>query len=430
MTYWELLSASAKGRFTTYPSSITCPFTVTFSCTRQLVENRDNKSDNRAISLNSALMIQCTQQTPCPIPSQAKSPLWTGRRHLIGETSIMHFGIIGTGSISRIHAEAIRAMEGGTLHSVYNRSPALDYGVRSYTNLDEFLADPELEIVTIATPSGAHFEPTQAALLAGKHVICEKPLEITAARIDELIATASTTGMTLAAILNRRFNPAMTAFKAAMNEGRLGKVVSASCYVKWFRAQSYYDSAAWRGTMALDGGGALMNQGIHAIDALLHLAGPVATVQANTACLAHERIEVEDMAVAMVEFESGARGVIESSTCCWSENGHPARLQICGTEGSVFLADETFEVWDFKNEQAEDAEIRQTLMRGNQAALGANDPKAIQFQQHQRNFEEVVTAIREGREPSTSAGEARKSVALIEAIYQSAALGGAKIYLQ
>ena len=341
----------------------------------------------------------------------------------------MNFGIIGTGSIGRFHAEAIRAMAGGTLHSVYNRHPALDYDVPSYTDLAEFLADPDLDIVTIATPSGAHFDPTQAALLASKHVICEKPLEITTARIDELIATATATGMTLAAILNRRFNPAMSAFKAAMDEGRLGKVVSASCYVKWFRDQAYYDSAAWRGTMALDGGGALMNQGIHQIDALLYLAGPVASVQANIACLAHERIEVEDMAVAILEFQSGARGVIEGSTCCWSKNGHPGRVQICGTEGSIFLADETLEIWDFKNEHIHDAGIRQTLMRGNQATMGANDPKAILFHQHQRNFEEVVTAIREGREPSTSSREAKKSVALIEAIYQSAANGGAKISL-
>ena len=348
----------------------------------------------------------------------------------------MKFGIIGTGSIGRLHAQAIRAMSGGTLHSVYNHRPesaealAAAHGVKAFTSLAGFLADPELEIVTIGTPSGAHFDPALAALQAGKHVACEKPLEITAARIDQLAAAAAASGKTLAAILNRRFNPAMTAFKAACDGGRLGKIVSASCYVKWFRDQAYYDSAAWRGTWALDGGGALMNQAIHAIDALLHLAGPVSSVQANTACLAHERIEVEDVAVAILEFESGARGVIEGSTCCWSSDGHPARVQICGTEGSVFLADETFEVWDFKNELPHDAEIHKTLMRGSQAALGANDPKAIQSVQHQRNFEEVVAAIREGREPSTSAAEARKSVALIEAIYQSAASDGAKIRLR
>lgn len=326
-------------------------------------------------------------------------------------------------------------MEGGTLHSVYNHrlesaaALAAEFGVKAYSDLAAFLADPALEIVTIGTPSGAHFDPALAAFQAGKHVICEKPLEITTARIDALIDAAAAAGKTLAAILNRRFNPAMEAFKAACDGGRFGTVVSASCYVKWFRDQAYYDSAAWRGTLALDGGGALMNQAIHTIDALLYLAGPVRSVQAATSCLAHERIEVEDLGVALLEFTSGARGVIEASTCCWSKQGHPARVQICGTEGSVFLADESFEVWDFKDELPQDTAIRETLMRGGVAGLGANDPKAIQFFQHQRNFEEVVSAIREGREPSTSACEARKAVELIQAIYQSAAAGGARITL-
>ena len=347
----------------------------------------------------------------------------------------MKFGIVGTGSISGVHAKAIAAMEGSTLHSVFNHRLesaerlASEYLVKAFSDIDRFLADPELEIVTIATPSGAHFDPALAALRAGKHVVCEKPLEITTARIDEMIAAAAASGKTLAAILNRRFHPAMAAFKTACEQARFGKLTSASCYIKWFRDQAYYDSAAWRGTWALDGGGALMNQGIHSIDALLYLAGPVKSVQANTSCLAHDRIEVEDTALAMLEFENGARGVIEGSTCNWSSTGHPARIQLCGTEGSVFLADESFEVWDFKNPMAQDEEIHQKLMRGSEAGLGANDPKAINFLQHQRNFEEVVRAIQEGSEPSTSSREARKSVALIEAIYQSAASGGVKVYI-
>ncbi|HEX5789846.1 MAG TPA: Gfo/Idh/MocA family oxidoreductase, partial [Luteolibacter sp.] len=207
------------------------------------------------------------------------------------------------------------------------------------------------------------------------------------------------------------------------------KLTSASAYVKWFRNQAYYDSAEWRGTWALDGGGALMNQAIHTIDALLHLAGPVKTVSARTACLAHERIEIEDSGIAILEFANGAHGVIEGSTCAWSSTGHPARVQLCGTEGSVFLADEAFEVWDFMHERPEDARIRETLMKGAAVGLGANDPKAIHFHQHQRNFEEVVRAIREGREPSTSASEARKSVELIEAIYRSARNGGEVVRL-
>ncbi len=337
--------------------------------------------------------------------------------------------------IGRFHAKAITDMSNGTLHSVLDRSPkraeelAAEFGITAYSDIDAFLADPELEIVTVCTPSGAHLDPTLAALNAGKHAIVEKPLEITTARIDQLIAAAAANGRTLAAVLNRRFHPGMNAFKKAADAGRFGTLASASAYIKWFRDQAYYDSAGWRGTWALDGGGALMNQSIHTVDALLHLAGPVKSVQANTVCLAHERIEVEDHCVAMLEFENGARGVIEASTCCWSENGHPARVQLSGTQGSVFLADESFEVWSFADENPEDTQIRATLMRGLEAGLGANDPTAINTYQHQRNFEEVVAAIHEGREPITSATEARKPVALIEAIYRSAKNNGEKITL-
>ena len=347
----------------------------------------------------------------------------------------MKFGIIGAGMIGHFHAKAITAMDGGTLHSVFDlRQEAADklaeeYGIKAFSDMEAFLADPELEIVTVGTPSGAHLDPSLAALNAGKHVICEKPLEVTVERIDELMAAAKANGKTLAAVLNRRFHPGMDAFKKAADENRFGQLTSASCYVKWYRDQAYYDSAGWRGTWKLDGGGALMNQSIHTVDALLYLAGPVVAVQANTACLAHERIEVEDIVVAIAEFENGARGVIECSTCTWSKDGHPARVQLAGTEGSVFLADESFELWDFMNEKPEDAEIQQTLMQGQEAGLGANDPSAINFYQHQRNFEEVVNAIHEGREPTTSAAEARKPVALIRAIYESAQNGGKRVTL-
>ena len=345
----------------------------------------------------------------------------------------MKFGIVGSGMIAGTHALAIEAMAGGTLHSVYNhraegaRKLAAKHGVKAFSEMDEFLADPELEIVTICTPSGAHFEPALATIRAGKHVIVEKPLEVTLERVDQLIAEAKEHGVTLASVLNRRFTPAMDAFKKAVDAGRFGKITSASCYVKWFRDQAYYDSAAWRGTWALDGGGVLMNQAIHAIDSLIHLAGPVAAVQGNCACLAHGGIEVEDAAVATVEFASGARGVIEASTCTWSKDGHPVRIQLAGTDGSVFLADESFEVWDFRNAQAADAEIRDSLMKSDAPGLGANIPSAIGFGQHRRNFEEIVTAIREGREPSTSAAVARRAIEVILAIYESAREGGGRV---
>ena len=262
----------------------------------------------------------------------------------------MKFGIIGAGMIGNFHAKAITEMNGGTLHSVFDLRAegaerlASQYGVKAYSDIDAFLSDPELEIVTIGTPSGAHLDPALAALNAGKHVICEKPLEINPARIDEMMEAAKANGKTLAAVLNRRFHPALEAFKGAAEAGRFGKITSASCYVKWWRTQEYYDSGAWRGTWALDGGGALMNQSIHTVDTLLHIAGPVKAVRASMGLIAHERIEVEDIVVATLEFESGAMGVIEATTAAWSSTGHPARVQVCGTQGSVFLADEAFDL--------------------------------------------------------------------------------------
>ena len=345
----------------------------------------------------------------------------------------MKFGIIGSGMIAKVHAKAIEAMDGGELHSVFNhrldgaRKLAEAHGVRAFDDLDAFLTDPALEAVTVCTPSGAHYEPALAALRAGRHVIVEKPLEVTTAKVDALMAAARESGKTLASVLNRRFTPAMDLFRKAVAEGRFGRITSASCHVKWFRDQAYYDSAPWRGTWALDGGGALMNQAIHAIDALLLLAGPVKSVSATTACLAHEGIEVEDIGAAVVEFESGARGVIEGSTCCWSSTGHPVRIQLCGTDGSVFLADESFEVWDFRTPVDNEDSLAADLMKGAGGGLGANNPAAIGFLQHQRNFEDFVAAIREGREPFTSARSARPAVAVIEAIYQSARGGGVPV---
>lgn len=341
----------------------------------------------------------------------------------------MEFGIIGAGMIAGVHAQAIGAMPGCRVRSVYNhrvekaRALAGQHGAEAHGDLAAFLADPGLEVVTICTPSGAHEAPALAALRAGKHVIVEKPLEVTTAAVDRLIAEADRHGRVLASVLNRRFTPAMEAFRGAVVAGRFGRLTSASCHVKWFRSQAYYESAPWRGTWALDGGGALMNQAIHAIDALLQLAGPVRAVQASTACLAHDGIEVEDIGVAAVEFANGARGVIEGSTCCWSSTGHPVRIQLCGTEGSVFMADEAFEVWDFAQPAADDARIGELMLRPGSAGLGANQPAAIGFEQHRRNLGEFVAAIQSGREPSTSARSARPAIALIEAIYRSAREG-------
>lgn len=338
----------------------------------------------------------------------------------------MKFGIIGTGMIANFHAKAINAMEDATLHSVYNHHSrkagkfAAANRCNSLATLEAFLADPELDIVTIATPSGTHMDLTLAALNAGKHTLCEKPLEISPERIDRLIDAARKNKVTLAAILNRRFNEAVTQLKQAVNQGRFGRITLCQATVHWFRSQEYYDSAPWRGTWALDGGGALMNQAIHTVDQLIHTVGPVKRVSASMACLAHQGIEVEDTAVALLEFENGARGTIQASTACWSSTGHPAEIHICGDRGSAILSDTSFRVWDFQKPVDEDEYVQQNLMATTAATgLGANDPNAIDFTGHQKNFEHVLSAIKNGTSPSTDGHEARKAVALICAIYQS-----------
>lgn len=336
------------------------------------------------------------------------------------------FGIIGGGMIADFHAKAIQAMEGGQLGAIYARNPdkaaalGQKYNCKAYHQLDDLLDDANIDIVTIATPSGAHLEPTLAAAQKGKHIICEKPLEVTPERIQQMIQACAENKVVLAGIFNRRFNPAVQRLKQAVEQGRFGRLTLCDAYVKWYRTQEYYDSGAWRGTWALDGGGALMNQSIHTIDQLIYLAGDIKRLSASVDCLIHEGIEVEDTAVAILEFKNGARGVIEGATSCWSSTGHPAEVQLCGSEGSVFMTDESFRVWDFKESKETDDYVKEHLMEGADGGLGANDPSAINFEGHRLNFEDVVQAIEAGRQPLVTGQEALKAVKVITAIYESA----------
>ena len=346
----------------------------------------------------------------------------------------MKFGIIGGGMIAAFHAKAIQAMSGSTLEAVFARSSdkanafGEEHGCTPYSDLDAFLNESGIDVVTIATPSGYHLEPTLAAAKAGKHVICEKPLEVNVERIDQMVAACRDAGVTLSGIFNRRFNRGVEVVKEAIEAGRFGKLTLCSAYIKWFRTQEYYDSGAWRGTWALDGGGAVMNQGIHTVDQLIYLAGDVKSVCAMSGCLTHERIEVEDTAVALLEFQNGAFGTIEASTSCYSKSGHPAQVQLCGDAGSAFLQDDKITAWDFKEELPHDAEIRETLSPSAEVeGIGAADPSAINFEGHRLNFEDALGAISEGREPSINGVEARRSIAVIEALYASAKAGGKRI---
>jgi UDP-N-acetyl-2-amino-2-deoxyglucuronate dehydrogenase len=346
------------------------------------------------------------------------------------------FGIIGCGMVADFHALAIEAMKGGHLECVFSRNRvnaeriAKKFDCKVYTDYPSFLAHPKLDIVTVATPSGAHLEPVEKAAKAGKHIICEKPLEITLERVDKMIRVCRRNKVMLAGIFPRRFNAATAAFKKAVESGRLGKVAMADAYIKWYRTQEYYDNGKWRGTWKLDGGGAMMNQAIHTIDLLYYLAGDVSTVCAFADRSVHKRIEVEDIAVAVVRFKSGAMGVIEGSTACYSPTGNPAEVHMCGSDGSIFMQDNSFTVWDFRKKRAADKKIKDTLWAdpGN-LGVGAADPSAIDFIGFQKNFEDAVRALKKGTRPLIDGREARKSIEIILATYQSAMSGGKPVNL-
>lgn len=348
---------------------------------------------------------------------------------------IWNFAIIGCGSVAHFHAQAIQAMPNAKLIAVYGRNKSKaehfgsHYNCESYHDLEKLLQKPELQIVTITTPSGAHLQPCLQSALAGKHIICEKPVEVTVDRIQEIIKTCKEQNVLLSGIFNRRFFPTVNYLKQAVDNNRFGRITLCEAQIKWFRTQAYYDSGEWRGTKALDGGGALMNQGIHTIDLLLHVMGPVHRLSASTACLTHDGIEVEDTAVSILEFQNGARGVIQGSTSCWSSTGHPAEVHICGDQGSVFMTDDYFRIWDFKDSHPDDALVLSQHMTAGQKAMGANDPTAMDYEGHKLNFENVIDALEGRTELHVTGEESMKAVKVIQAIYQSSDNKGAWIEL-
>jgi UDP-N-acetyl-2-amino-2-deoxyglucuronate dehydrogenase len=339
------------------------------------------------------------------------------------------FGIVGLGLIADFHAKAIQAISGGrsSLVACCSRSAKKaqefekKYGCTGYTDIDKFLAHPGLDIVSLCTPSGAHLEHSLAAAKAGKHVIAEKPLEITPERCDKIIAACESAKVSLAGIFQSRFSEVAGIVKKAVDQGRFGTLVLGDAYVKWFRSQEYYDDGGWHGTQSLDGGGALINQAIHAIDLLQWFMGPVESVQAFTGTIGHKRIEVEDNAVAALRFRNGAFGVIVGSTSVYP--GFLKRIEISGTKGSVILEEETLKAWDFAEGLPEDKEIREKFGAGAETGGGAADPAAISFEGHRRQFEEFITALEQGRSPLVDGREAKKAVEIIQAIYTSAKKG-------
>ncbi len=337
------------------------------------------------------------------------------------------FGIIGCGMIAGFHARAIAEISGAKLVACQSRRMeaaeefAQNNGGTAYASVEGLLADPAVDVVTICTPSGAHLDPAVAAAKAGKHVIVEKPLEITLKRCDQIIEACKANNVTLSTIFPSRFHDSSQLLKAAVDKGRFGTLTLGDAYVKWFRTQEYYDSGQWRGTWDLDGGGALMNQAIHSVDLLTWLMGPVAEISAQTATLAHERIEVEDVATASLKFANGALGVIEASTAAFP--GMLKKIEIHGNQGSVVIEEEDIKTWAFAEMTAEDQEISEKYASMTDTGGGAADPAAIGHAAHAKQFRDVIEAIENGKPLSVDGAEGRRSVEIILAIYKAAETG-------
>jgi predicted dehydrogenase len=340
------------------------------------------------------------------------------------------FGIIGGGNIGPVHAEAISQVKGAKLVAVADVNfPAAErlaaqYNATPYSDFRAMIARDDVNAICLCVPSGLRADIAIPCAKAGKHILSEKPLEVNTQRIDRILRAVDKAGVMLGCIFQSRFADSTNHILQAIKQGRFGKLVLGDAYIKWYRSPEYYASGAWRGTRKLDGGGALMNQGIHQIDLLLYFMGRVKRVMAQTTRVLHQGIEVEDLATAMLEFESGAFGVIEGSTATWP--GHSARVEIHGTQGSVVTEDGKITRWQFAKSKPADAKILAAIGGESELGSGAGDPlKSLKAEGHRRQIQDFSDAIRKGRKPFIDGREGRLAVELIEAIYKSAATGKA-----
>jgi len=332
----------------------------------------------------------------------------------------VRFGIVGCGVIGPTHAEAIKNIEIAELKAVCDIIPerARDlgekYGVDWYTDYDQMLARNDIDVINICVPSGLHAELGIKAAKAGKHVLVEKPIDITLEKADALIEACQKAGVKLSVISQHRFDPGIRELKSAIDSGKIGKLVMADAYVKWWRTQEYYDSAGWRGTWALDGGGALMNQSVHFVDQLLYLAGPVKEITAYCGTLAH-KIEVEDVAIAIIKYKNGALGVIQGSTACYP--GFKERIEVHGTNGSVVVEGPFVRDWLIKGEEKKGV--------SNQGESASSDPRSLFIKGHIAQIRDMTEAVLYNRTPSITGEDGRRAIQFILAVYESSRTGKA-----
>src|SRR5437016_4694384 len=329
----------------------------------------------------------------------------------------IHIGLIGGGNITETHARAAPAIAGVEIAAIYGTNAdkvdrlCREHGGTRYQDFEEFLAHRPMDLVAIGSPSGLHATQGIAAAQRGLHVLTEKPIDISTERADALIEAADRNRVKLGVIFQDRLKPDICRLKQWVSSGVIGKPILADARVKWYRPPDYYDNSRWRGTLSLDGGGALINQGVHTVDLLLWLLGDVVRVQARTATQLH-KIEAEDTAAAILEFASGALGVFHATTAAYP--GYPRRVEIAGTEGTVILEHDRIIAANLRNAAAaiESAPLDENL--------SSSTATVSDFRGHQSVLEDFLQAIQQNRAPACDGIEGRRSLALIEAIYRAA----------
>jgi len=331
------------------------------------------------------------------------------------------FGIVGNGTIAEYHARAILELDGARLVGVAGRRPdsaaafvrALGAGgVEAFADVDSLLARPDVDVVCVATSSGSHAAVAEAALEAGKHVVVEKPMTMTSADADRLIALADRRRLTLSVISQRRFEAPYALAKRMLDEGRLGRLLFVEAHTPFYRTQAYYDSADWRGTLAEDGG-ALMNQGIHQIDLMLWYGGDAVAVSGKLATQTHA-MEAEDLGAAIVSFAGGAVGVLTASTSF--APGFPPSVKLYGERGAIWLEGNAIVHWSVPGVDPPSPPAAVSVE-------GGSDPRAISHDNHRRQLADVLAAIETGRPPLLTGRDGRATVRLVEAIYASSRTG-------
>jgi len=331
----------------------------------------------------------------------------------------MKIGLIGGGNITATHARAASAIPGVEIVAVYGDNPdkvnqlCSEYGAVAHRDLETFLAGGAMDMVIVGSPSGLHAKQGILAAQQGLHVLVEKPIAISTEQSRALIGACEKAGVKLGVVFQDRFKPQIRRLRHLIREETLGRILLADARVKWYRPPEYYSQSRWRGTWQLDGGGALMNQGVHTVDLLLWLLGDVVRVQAQTAALLHS-IETEDTALALLEFRTGAIASLVATTAAYP--GYSRRIEITGTEGTVILENDVIVATDLHGQPRSMPNVEAPDQN-----LKSSSPVITDVRGHQSAIEDFVRAVEQNTAPECDGKEAQRSVALIEKIYHASA---------